>query len=144
MTERVEGKKLQLEDYFTQTGQLHSSKEKQKPHKITIKLNRPNTCKNSARPTPKQFAIKPRYHIEVPDIATAPPQRKACPAPSEPMSWEQLQAKVGKYDFVRKYLSTSDLYSIYDHLRRNGIGCERWPVFVVDQAYAKMNQCRRK
>jgi hypothetical protein len=51
---------------------------------------------------------------------------------------------VQKYDFVRKYLSTSDLYSIYDHLRRNGIGCERWPVFVVDQAYAKMNQPKRK
>jgi hypothetical protein len=31
---------------------------------------------------------------------------------------------------------------IYEHLKRNGIRQEKWPLFVVDEAYKKMSSGR--
>lgn len=57
--------------------------------------------------------------------------------------WLQLKQRLDRYDFVRKYLSESDIFGIYEYLKRNHIGEEKWPLFVVDEAYKKMSAKNR-
>lgn len=33
----------------------------------------------------------------------------------------------------------SDLFMIYEYLKKNQIGQEKWPLFVVEEAYKRMN-----
>lgn len=49
-----------------------------------------------------------------------------------------MKGKLEKYDFVRKYLNEADLVQISGQLQREGMGEEKWPLVVVEEAMRKM------
>lgn len=40
---------------------------------------------------------------------------------------------------MRKHLKSSDLFMMYEYLKKHQIRQEKWPMFVVQEAYKRMN-----
>ena len=54
------------------------------------------------------------------------------------MDLDEFYIKVKKYGFVERYLSHSEICAIYNYLKTSSIPEYKWPLFVVDEVYEKM------
>ena len=48
--------------------------------------------------------------------------------------WDWLKRTVGRHELVRRHVDESDLFMIYERLKKKGIRHEKWGTFVVDWA----------
>ena len=54
------------------------------------------------------------------------------------MELDEFLTKVRNYGFIERYLSQTEICSIYDYLKKSSIPEYKWPLFVVDEVYEKM------
>ena len=51
---------------------------------------------------------------------------------------ELFLKKVKQYGFVERYLSRSEICCIYEYLKNSSVPEYKWPLYVVDEVYEKM------
>lgn len=74
-------------------------------------------------------------------VATLSSAREPCrkyQKENQQMGMEEFLNKVKKYGFVERYLSRAEICCIYEYLRKSSIPEHKWPLYVVDEVYEKM------
>ena len=58
------------------------------------------------------------------------------------MTLYDFTKKVKNYGFVERYLTEKEIKGIYEYLVKSQIPEYKWPLFVVDEVYEKMQNLK--